>query len=66
MAMFAQWGESAFHAWQRPDGLLVDLRNYDKAFPSAWQDHLKRLGVPEPVLASARGSMPKGYALVTS
>lgn len=62
--LMARWGESHFHAWQRADGLLVDLRNYDKGFPPAWEAHLLGLGVPQPVLDSARASVPVGYALL--
>jgi len=59
-----QWGDAAFPAWVRPDGTLVDLRNYEKAFPAEWQAHLRAIGVPDPVMESARGSQPVGFALL--
>jgi hypothetical protein len=50
---------SAFPAWDRNDGLLVDLRDYEGRFVEKW---LKDAGVPQPVIDSARDSKPQGYA----
>lgn len=64
MSHIVQWGDAAFPAWIRVDGVLVDLRNYDGGMPETWRQHLLRIGVPQGVIDSAAQSKPIGYALV--
>ena len=56
---------ASFPACSRPDGTLVDLRDYDRAYPERWQAGLVSKGVPPHIVKAGLESSPVGFVLLT-